>query len=313
MGRTNGWIHDHAKLIAVADIYQAMTAPRPYKPRRTPQRALRQILRMVQDHTLEAAAARAFLATHGAYPVGSWVALSDGRIARVVEARGEPYDRPLVTVLTDPRGAPVVPEVVDLATGPGAALSIAESITPGPLRGGAKGAELVTGEFTAGFHLEPPASAAAPEGAGDRPATPAGEDGEGGEHEGAGTRRVPANYLDWSASFSGSLSDFGVVDLVQVLDVSQKSGVLLLRFPDAYGQIKMADGEIMSAEFVSDSGETVRDEEAVYRMVGLKEGTFRFEQSAVEHNKSVKANNASILMEACRLQDEAGRDGASGR
>jgi HD-GYP domain-containing protein (c-di-GMP phosphodiesterase class II) len=28
-GVTDGWIHDHAKLIAVADCYQAMTAPRP--------------------------------------------------------------------------------------------------------------------------------------------------------------------------------------------------------------------------------------------------------------------------------------------
>ena len=100
------------------------------------------------------------------------------------------------------------------------------------------------------------------------------------------------------------------MDLVQILDVSQKSGVLLLRFHEAYGQVKFSDGEIMSAEVVSDSGETVRDEEAIYRMVTFTEGTFRFEQAAVERRKTVKTNNASILMEACRLQDEAGLAGA---
>jgi hypothetical protein len=68
----------------------------------------------------------------------------------------------------------------------------------------------------------------------------------------------------------------------------------------------------MSAELISDSGETVRDEDAVYRMVTFTEGTFRFEQSAVERHKTVSLNNASILMEACRLQDEAGLASAPG-
>ncbi|MHC4247898.1 MAG: HD domain-containing phosphohydrolase [Planctomycetota bacterium] len=305
LGQSNGWIHDHSKLIAVADVYQAMTSPRPYKPRKTPQRALRQILRMVQDQTLDPAAVKAFLATHGAYPVGSWVLLSDNRVARVVEAKGDPYDRPLVTALTDPLGAPAVPEVVDLASGEAATLRIVESVDPAALGSGrsdspATGAELVTGDFAAGFHLEPPAGAAPAH----VPTRAAPDDDEA-------TRKVPAKYLDWSASFSGHLSDFGVVDLVQILDVSQKSGVLLLRFHEAYGQVKMSDGEIMSAELVSDAGETVRDEEALYKMVAFTEGSFRFEQAAVERRKTVKLNNATILMEACRLQDEAELAGGS--
>jgi len=305
LGQANGWIHDHSKLIAVADVYQAMTSPRPYKPRKTPQRALRQILRMVQDGTLDAVAVKAFLSTHGSYPVGSWVLLSDGRVARVVDGRAEPYDRPLVTVLTEPGGAPAAPEVVDLSEGQGATLKIVESVDPANLGAGRadkppSGPELVTGDFAAGFHLETPA------GAGPAPVPPASS-----TDAGASTRKVPARYLDWSASFSGHLSDFAVVDLVQILDVSQKSGVLFLRFHEAYGQIKFSDGEIMSAELVSEAGETVRDEEAIYRMVTFTEGTFRFEQAAVERRKTVKTNNASILMEACRLQDEAGLEGAA--
>jgi len=306
LGQANGWIHDHSKLIAVADVYQAMTSPRPYKPRRTPQRALRQILRMVQEGRLDAAAVKAFLATHGSYPVGSWVLLSDDRVARVVDARAEPYDRPLVTVLTSPGGAPATPEVVDLSEGDGATLRIVESVDPatrgaGQVDRARAGLELVTGDFAAGFHLEAPAGAG-----------PAHVPPKRPREAGESTRKVPARYLDWSASFSGHLSDFAVVDLVQILDVSQKSGVLFLRFHDAYGQVKFSDGEIMSAELVSEAGETVRDEEAIYGMVTFTEGTFRFEQAAVERRKTVKTNNASILMEACRLQDEAGLKGAEG-
>jgi hypothetical protein len=187
-----------------------------------------------------------------------------------------------------------------------AGLGVAEAVDAGALgldspASSGWSAELLAGDFAAGLHLESSVEAPSAPAEGEADAAPPGR---------AEARTVPAKYLDWSASFSGRLSDFGVVDLVQILDVSQKSGVLVLRFPEALGQVKLSDGEIMSAELISASGETVRGEEAVYRMVGQTEGTFRFEQGAVERRKLVKTNNATILMEACRLQDEKGLSGA---
>ena len=281
-GSSNGWIHDHAKVIAVADVYQAMTAPRPYKPRRRPHRAVLQLLSMVQEGVLDAVACRAFLVMHGVFPVGSWIRLADGRVARVVDASGTPYDRPVITVVGAADGSSVdTPEVIDLLQAEG--LGVLEDLD----------ADSVRLDFTAGFHTESPAPEAArvpPEG------------GTGGSR-----RTVPSKFLDWSASFSGYLSDFGVLDLVRILDVSQKSGVLVLRFPDAEGAIRLSEGEILGAELHPTGGDATRDEEAIYRMIEMKEGTFRFEQCAVDRNKTVKLNNTMVLMEACRRMDERSR------
>jgi len=275
-GVRDGWIHDYAKLVAVADIYQAMTAPRPYKPRRSPHRAVLQLLRMVQEDALDAGAVRAFLETHGVFPVGSWVRLSDGRFARVVGANARAYDRPSLVAVLDAELRPLRnPEPVELSSGDPALRIVEEAEVPAG-----------AADFASGFHLE------------------RGEDVLRPETRGPRGRAVPTKFLDWSAGFSGFLTDFSVLDLIQILDVSQKSGVLFLRFSEAIGEIRFNEGEIMSAELTFADGTTLADEEAVYRMIDTAEGTFRFEQGAVDHRKTVRSNNATILMEGCRRQDE---------
>ncbi len=287
-GAANGWIHDHAKVIAVADVYQAMTAPRPYKPRRSAHRAVLQLLSMVQEDVLDGVACRAFLLMHGVFPVGSWVRLADGRIARAVDSRGKPYDRPVVRVVGAPDGSPLeTPETIDLSREPD--LAVLEDLD----------SDSVGFDFTAGFHAEGPAVEEV------RHVPPVA--GTGGER-----RTVPTKFLDWSASFSGYLSDFSVLDLVKILDLSQKSGVLVLRFGDAEGAIRFSEGEMMGAEFTPIGGEAENvpqaDEEAIYRMMEMREGTFRFEQCAVDSKKTVKLNNTMILMEGCRRMDEEARE-----
>lgn len=279
-GAHDGWIHDYAKIVAVADIYQAMTTPRPYKPRRTPYRAVLHLLRLVRDDALDPAATRAFLETHGVFPIGSWVRLSDGSLARVVDTKATAYDRPLVAVVAGPSGEmSSKPELVELSS-PGETLSIVgEAETP------PHGAS-----FDIGFHLE-------------------GKEESLRTASGAERKGVPARFLDWSASFSGYLADFSVLDLIQIIDVSQKSGILSLRFPDAMGEIKFCEGEIMGAELSAADGTSLADEEALFRMFDMEEGTFRFEQGAVERKKTVRSNNTMIMMEGCRRQDERRRAG----
>ena len=308
-GVANGYIHDYAKIIAVADVYQAMTAARPYKPRRSNHRAVLQLLRMVQDDMLDGGAVKAFLGTHGVYPIGSWVRLSDGSAARVVDARKESYDHPRVTVLVGPDGNTIdFPEPVDLYK---RALASAEDephaqpegrspavwIRPGSLFVAEAIDEGVHGfDFSAGFHLTPMVTEVVEE-----------KKRETGLLHADGRRSVPTRFLDWSASFSGFLTDFNVLDLVQILDVSQKSGVMFFKFPDAIGEIRFSEGEILGAEYTTSEGEVLSDEEAIFLMMELPEGTFMFEQSSVERKKTVKSNNTMILMEGCRRQDERGR------
>jgi hypothetical protein len=308
-GLRNGGIHDHAKVIAVADVYQAMTAARPYKPRRGKHRAVLQLLRMVQEEVLDSGVIRAFLYTHGVYPIGSWVKLSDDSIARVVDARREAYDRPLVSMIIGSDGEHVsIPQTIDLSKKAeagehddavmrlkGRAATVMVKPESLYIEEAVDGSSLAY-DFAAGFHLAAPETKTIVEEAPELLPV--------GDAVSAGKRAVPPRFLDWSASFSGFLTDFSVLDLVQIIDVSQKSGIITLKFPQALGEIRFAEGEILNAEFTSGDGDALNDESAIFRMMEYAEGTFVFEQRAVERRKTVKSNNTMILMEGCRLQDE---------
>ena len=83
------------RLIRICDVYEALTAVRPYKGAMTPIQAFRVMLE--SPGAFDPALLRRFIAVTGAYPSGSEVQLSDGRIARVREQSGEIL-RPVVSL-----------------------------------------------------------------------------------------------------------------------------------------------------------------------------------------------------------------------
>jgi HD-GYP domain-containing protein (c-di-GMP phosphodiesterase class II) len=78
-----GAISTATMIVKIADVYEALTAARPYKPRMSPTRAYR-IMMDMNDH-FEPSLLRRFIEVNGFYPVGSRVRLSSGELARVVE------------------------------------------------------------------------------------------------------------------------------------------------------------------------------------------------------------------------------------
>ncbi len=68
-------------IVKLADVYEALTAARPYKPRMSPTRAYR-IMMDMGDH-FEPSMLRRFIEVNGFYPVGSRVKLTTGEVARV--------------------------------------------------------------------------------------------------------------------------------------------------------------------------------------------------------------------------------------
>ncbi len=103
------------ELIQIADMFEAITAPRPYKAGRSAPDALRTILK-----TEGIASRRSAIATLAhrltQSPPGSQVVLNTGERATVVEARPEDPDRPRVKVVTDKKGDWLdAPKVIDLA------------------------------------------------------------------------------------------------------------------------------------------------------------------------------------------------------
>ncbi|HYH01512.1 MAG TPA: HD-GYP domain-containing protein [Bacillota bacterium] len=88
-----------AKIIAVADVYDACISRRKYRKPLTPRRALKNLLG--QSHLFDLDILRAFIAAMAIYPIGSIVRLNTGEIAKVVGChRNEPF-RPDIRVLLD--------------------------------------------------------------------------------------------------------------------------------------------------------------------------------------------------------------------
>lgn len=103
--------------------------------------------------------------------------------------------------------------------------------------------------------------------------------------------------------FSGSLGDMGLVDLLQTIDISRKSGVLHLAQHGRRGAIHFVDGTIRHAHFGKLAGEA-----AVYRFLVWNEGEFdvEFGKSSIE-KPTVQMSTQGLLMEGMRRVDEWGR------
>ncbi len=81
------------RIVKICDVYEALTAVRPYKPRMSPVRAYR--IMMSMDKHFDTALLRRFIQVNGAYPVGSKVQISTGETGQVV-AQTEDLRRPVV-------------------------------------------------------------------------------------------------------------------------------------------------------------------------------------------------------------------------
>lgn len=113
-----------ARVIAVGHAYSRLTTPRAERGSLLPDEALRFIMREA-GRRYDAVAVKLFVNTLGIYPVGSTVALSDGRIALVVECNDA--HEPVVKIVRTTQGQVIDGELVDLST-IGGAVTIASSV-----------------------------------------------------------------------------------------------------------------------------------------------------------------------------------------
>ena len=81
------------KIVKICDVYEALTAVRPYKASMTPLRAFR--VMMTMDQHFDPALLKQFIRHVGVYPVGSRVRLESGETARVVR-QSDAFLRPVV-------------------------------------------------------------------------------------------------------------------------------------------------------------------------------------------------------------------------
>jgi len=110
-------IPEAARIAAVADVFDALTAKRVYKGSMSSRNAITLILKDSGVH-FDAKAARELLVSLGLYPPGSIVMLSDGRNGVVVSGGGKDLIRPVVMVQEEEKGEKEsdVPVFLDLKT-----------------------------------------------------------------------------------------------------------------------------------------------------------------------------------------------------
>ena len=113
--RPGNLIHDFARIIALCDAYEAMTAPRPFRKPYLPYKALEQLVFATAKSRYAQSALRGLLQLIGLFPVGSWIKLSNNCAARVIGNNYERYDRPVVAVLYDGKNQRLAQaEILDL-------------------------------------------------------------------------------------------------------------------------------------------------------------------------------------------------------
>lgn len=100
----------------------------------------------------------------------------------------------------------------------------------------------------------------------------------------------------------GSLSELGLIDMLQALAHGRKTCALFLESGDWYGNIYLEDGNVVHAETNSQKGE-----EAVYEILGHSTGHFEIVKRTYNGPKTMNENVEGLLLEGLRRQDEATR------
>ena len=101
---------------------------------------------------------------------------------------------------------------------------------------------------------------------------------------------------------SGSLSDMGLVDIIQTFEVSRKSGEARISSGRVEAVIYFRDGKVVDARLGR-----LRGEEAIYRALIWASGSFEVEFKAVASDDVVPTTTQGLLMEGMRRVDEWGR------
>ena len=102
--------------------------------------------------------------------------------------------------------------------------------------------------------------------------------------------------------FAGSLEDMGVVDLLQTIEVSRKSGIARITDGSKQASVYFRDGKLVDAEIGK-----LRGEEAIYRALLWTTGSFEVEFRHVDNPEMIQTSTQGLLMEGMRRVDEWGR------
>ncbi len=111
---------------------------------------------------------------------------------------------------------------------------------------------------------------------------------------------------DKKSSFTGSIEDMAVVDIIQTIELGRKTGIgqfTAIDNPNKVTEVFFRNGKVIDARMGAIEGE-----KAVYRLLQWNSGTFAVEfRPNLDHPDKIPLSSQALLMEGMRRVDEWGR------
>lgn len=118
-----------------------------------------------------------------------------------------------------------------------------------------------------------------------------------------GLRPVPKRLLEEGTQvvFSGHLADIPLIDMLQMLHINKKSGVVVIASGMLQGAVFLKDGAVVFGQIEDQS---IAPLKAVYRMLGWTDGTFEFGASKrTAFDRPIPIPTQTLLMEGIKHND----------
>ena len=104
---------------------------------------------------------------------------------------------------------------------------------------------------------------------------------------------------DARTKFSGQLADMAIVDLLQTIEISRKSGMIEFETDLGHATVWFRDGRVIDAKMGR-----MQAAAAVYRLLGINEGSFEVEFRNISRASVIRETTQALLMEGMRRVDE---------
>ncbi len=111
---------------------------------------------------------------------------------------------------------------------------------------------------------------------------------------------LTSQTLKTNQSMIGKLNDFRLVEILQLLNLNQKTGMLKVYHQKWEGQIAFYEGQITWTRLNGTEGE-----KAIQKMVSWNEGSFIFEKDLIQTDTNITKPTMQLILDCCQFLDES--------
>jgi len=104
-------------------------------------------------------------------------------------------------------------------------------------------------------------------------------------------------------SLCGTIPDFSLIEILQILNMTKKSGTLTVKGDANVGKIGLLDGNLVWSE-----QDSLEGEEAIIAMAFWEKASFEFDKKLVFKKYHIKKPTMEVILHCCNVLDEKKSD-----